>query len=73
MNQRRNRSAATGLAIQPGGDADLAVRLGDGAIQPEVTRGTGYPEDEQGLGLDRAQRAQREAAAVQDLAAAARP
>ena len=58
--------------VRSGRDPDLAVRRGGSALQAELAEGAGHAEDEQGLGLFRAQPAERESVAVQELAAAAR-
>ena len=73
VNQRRGRPGAAGVALQPGGDPDLAVRRGEGTVQAEFPQRARYPQDEQGLGLVRAQGTEREAVAVHELAAAAGP
>jgi hypothetical protein len=39
VNQRGARSGAAGAAAESGGDLDLAVRRGDGAVQPKVSQG----------------------------------
>jgi len=70
MNERHGSS---GVAVQSGGDPDLAVCRGDGAVQSELAQGARYSQDEQCLGFFRAQGAEREAVAVQELAAAAWP
>jgi len=45
VNQRGAGSRAAGGMAEPGGDADLAVRRGDGAVQPEVAQGIRDAQD----------------------------
>jgi len=67
------RRAWAGLVRQTRRDPDLALRGREGGIQPELADGARHPEDEQGLGLLRAQAAKGKSVPVQQLAAAARP
>ena len=56
---------------QPGGDPDLPVRGGQGALQAEFAQRGRHAQDEQGLRLVRAQAAEREPVTVHQPAAAA--
>ena len=57
------------LDAQPGGDPDLALRGHGRAFQAKLADGTRHAQDQQGLGFFRAQATEREAVAVEKLAA----
>lgn len=62
-----------GAGVSSGRYPDLAVRRGGRAVQAEVAQGARHAQDQQRLGLLRAQPAEREPVNVEELAAAAGP
>jgi hypothetical protein len=73
VNQRGASSGAAGGTAESGGDADLAVRRGDSAVQPEVAQGIRNAQDEQRLRLVGPQAAQRKPVVLQEPAPPTRP